>query len=344
MPPPGGYHGARRTNTAPAEPAMAPAVQIDAPKTTPNALGWVALVASILFALILLGSMIGGGADPVYSLTVLVLQLVVAGVIVAALLTAKGRMLGAIALVIALLFNVATVGAVGAVVASATNSYDGVKSDRQKHEEAYPGVKGTSNGDVLAQSSLEQVQSDGNDLMAEIRDRLTDEFGYTWKKSGSPATRPERNGYGGESLLQQYTSEQWTTVEPVRDNDRKREIATVIDEVLTERGMYDLYPLNSAESGISKDMVAKLYGSADIEQQHTWEWYSDAYPDPMLLYVDVFDPSKDPTGDAQADREAKHKATGEPVEGVQLTIIARKLLSEKDRADFEKRIQEYPGF
>ncbi|MFE6996329.1 hypothetical protein ACFVAE_10255 [Microbacterium sp. NPDC057659] len=344
VPPPGGYHGARRTNAAPAQPAAPQVVQLDLPKTKPNGLGWAALVASILFALILLGAMIGGGADPVYSLTVVVLQLVVAGVIIAALLTAKGRMLGAIALAIALLFNVATVGAVGAVVASATHSYDGVKSDKQKHEEAYPGVKGTSNSEVLAQSSLEDVQASGDELMAEIRARLTDEFGYTWKKSGSPSTRHERNGYGGESLLQQYTSEQWTTNEPVRDNDRKRAIASVIDEVLAERGMYDLYPLNSAESGISSDMVAKLYGSADVEEQHTWEWYSDAYPDPMMLYVDVFDPSKDPTGEAQTDREAKHTATGEPVEGVQLTIIARKLLSEKDRDAFQKRIGEYPGF
>ncbi|MFC4138359.1 MULTISPECIES: hypothetical protein [unclassified Microbacterium] len=344
VPPPGGYHGARRMAPAPAAPAATETVQIDVPKTKANALGWVALVASILFTLILLGAMTGGGADPVYSVTVVVLQLVVVGVIIAALLTARGRMLGAIALAIALLFNVATVGAVGAVMASATGSYDGVKSEAQKHEEAYPGVKGTSNSEVLSQSSLEDVQANGEELMAEIRARLTDEFGYTWKQSGTPTTRPERNGYGGESLLQQYTSEQWTTVEPVRDNDRKREIASVIDEVLAERDMYALYPLNSSESGISNDMVAKLYGSADVEEQHTWEWYSDAYPDPLMLYVDAFDPSKDPTGAAQADREAKHQATGEPVEGVQLTIIARKVLSEKDRAEFEKRIGEYPGF
>ncbi|REJ06397.1 hypothetical protein DY023_06360 [Microbacterium bovistercoris] len=344
VPPPGGYHGARRTAAAPAVPAGAETVQIDVPKTKSNALGWVALVASILFALILFGAMIGGGADPVYSVTVMVLQLIVAGLIIAALLTTRGRMLGAISLAIALLFNMATVGAVGAVVASATGSYDGVKSEAQKHEEAYPGVKGTSRGEVLSQPSLEQVQANGDELMTEIRARLTDEFGYSWKQSGQPTTRHERNGYGGESMLQQYTSEQWTTVEPVRDNDRKREIAAVIDEVLAERDMYALYPLNSSESGISSEMVAKLYGSADIEEQHTWEWYSDAFPDPLMLYVDAFDPSKDPTGAAQADREAKHQATGEPVEGVQLTIIARELLSEKDRAEFEQRMGEYPGF
>ncbi|MGW2768998.1 hypothetical protein [Streptomyces sp. NPDC001275] len=196
---------------------------------------------------------------------------------------------------------------------------------------------------MLAEHSLEDVQSDGDALMAEIRDRLTERFGYTWKKSGAPATRNERNGYS-ESLLRQYTSEQWTTVQPVRDNARKREIAAVVEEVLSENGMFELNPLNSAHSGISSDMVAKLYGSADVEKQHTWEWYSDTYPDPLLLYVDVFDPSKDPTGGARTDREAKHAATREPIEGVQLTVIARRVLSEKDRADFEKRIEDHPWF
>ncbi|WP_353114967.1 hypothetical protein [Microbacterium sp.] len=344
VPPPGGYHGARRQQT-PGLPSAAAAVTAEAetPKQRSGPFGLIVLIASVLFALILLGMLLGG-ASAIYSVTMIVLQLVLLAAIVTSLFTARGRMLGAVALVIALLFNVATVGALGALQASATQSYKGVKSDKQRHAEAYPGVKGTSNQSVLSQPSLEKVQADGEALMAEIRARLTERFGYTWVKSGASGTRNERNGYGGESMLQQYGSETWTTAEPVRDNARKRQIMSVIDNVLASRGMSGLYALNEPGTGISDDMIAKLYGSADPGTQHTWEWYGDAYPDPLRFYADIFDLSKDPTGEFRTDREAKNADTGEPLEGVQLFIIARQVLSEKDRAEFEKRIQEYSGF
>lgn len=318
--------------------------QLEAERRPANLLGWSALIATVLFAFVLVIAMTSGAADSIYSTTMLVLQLVIAGVIVAAMITPRGRRFGAIALAVSLVCNVATVGALGAVTADARGAYDGVKSDEQRRAEAYPGVKDVPNGDVLAQRSLEEVQADGDALMAEIRERVTAEFGYGWVESGQVSLRNERNGYGGESMLQQYRSTQWTTTEPVRDNERKRAIGAIVDEVLAGRGMYALAPLNEPDSSISSDMIAKLYGSSDVEQQHTWEWYSGAYPDPLLLYVTVFDPSKDPTGGAQAAREAASARTGEPVAGVQLMIVASQLLSESDRDEFEQRIAEYPDF
>ena len=43
-------------------------------------------------------------------------------------------------------------------------------------------------------------------------------------------------------------------------------------------------------------------------------------------------------------REAEHAQTGEPLEGLQLMIYARQLLSEDDRGEFEQRLEEYPDF
>ncbi|UWF77581.1 hypothetical protein [Microbacterium neungamense] len=351
-PPPGGYRGARRTAVTAGLPAGAPAAPATLTHTEPafaekrpaNVLGLVAISVVVLFTLTLLLLMLAGGTDALYGVTMITLQLVVVGVVIAALATARGRMLGAIALAVTLLFNVATVGAMGALRAAAVHDYDGTKTEEQKHEQAYPGIRGTSSRDILDQRSLEQVQSDGDALMAEIRDRLTAEYGFSWVESGARDISPERNGYGGESMLKRYTSTVWTTAEPVRDNERKRAVMRTIDEVLRAHGMYDLYALNEPGSGISDDMVAKLYGSADPEQQHTWEWYSDAYPDPMLLYVTVYDLSKDRTGDLLAERRSYHEENGEPLEGVQLVIHARQLLGEGDRAEFEERLKEYPGF
>ena len=351
LPPPGGYHGARRApgglDAAAGLPLASDDVVYTAPtaaKKSSNAIGLTAIVVAGLFAIALLLLMAAGGTDALYGVTMLVVQLVVVGVIVAALLTPRGRMLGAVALAVTLVFNVATVGAMGALRSAATHAYDGTKSEQQKHAEGYPGVKGSSTSDALNGPSLEQVQAEGDELMAEVRDRLSERFGYTWAQAGTVDISPERNGYGGESMLKRYTSTTWTTEQPVHDNARKREIMSVIDEVLFERGMWGLYALNEPDSGISDDMVAKLYGSANVERQHTWEYYSDTYPEPLRFYATAYDLSKDPTGEFHTQREAVAQQTGEPLEGVQLMILAREVLPEKDRAEFEQKLQEYPGF
>lgn len=352
LPPPGGYAGAARARgglDAAAGLPQASGVTYTDPATAGrkagvNALGLVAISMTAIFVVILLLLMLAGGTDALYGVTLLVLQLAVVGGIVAAMLTVRGRMLGAIALAVSLVFNVATVGAMGALQSAANQAYDGTKSERQRHEEAYPGVKDHSPQDALSGPSLEEVQAEGDALMAAIRERVSDRFGYTWVQNGKDDVSPERNGYGGESMLRRYTSTVWTTEQPVQDDTRKREIMRTIGEVLVERGMSDLYPLNEIDTGISPDMVAKLYGSAEPARQHTWEYYSDTFPDPLYFYAYAYDLSNDPTGDFRTQREAIAKQTGEPLEGIQLVVFARRVLPEADRAEFEKRLQEYPGF
>lgn len=345
VPPPGGYRGARRAQAP--DSWVPPVPVVDAPdeKTSANALGWIALVGGILFVLILFGTLLAGGTDVLYGVTMLALQLIVVGVIVAALITVRGRRLGAVALVITILFNVATVGGMSALQTSASGDYDGVKSDEQKHEEAYPGIKGTNAQDVLAQQSLEEVRADADSLFTDIRARLTAEFGYTWSQVGEEDLRPERNGYGGESMLYEYASVGWATNEPIQDYDRKLAVMRVINQVIAERGLWELYSFNEpGTSGIDPTMIAKLYGTDDPRTQHTWEYYTENYPDPLRFYANVYDLSNDPTGDFRVTREAQSARTGEPVEGLQLVVIASAVLSDADRAEFEQKLQEYPGY
>jgi len=352
LPPPGGYRGAQRASMGLDAAAGLPAASGGVTYTDPaasarkpvNAIGLVAIVVTTLFVLVLLLMMGAGGTDALYGATLIVLQFVVLGVIIAAMLTPRGRMLGAIALAVTLVFNVATVGAMGALRSAAMHDYDGTKSEQRQHEAAYPGIKDVSNRDVLNQSSLEDVQRRGDELMAELRRRITAEYGYTWVESGQRDVSPERNGYGGESMLRNYTSTAWTTEQPIHDNARKREIRFIITDVLAQFGLYALWELNTTDSGISSEMVAKLYGSADVERQHTWEWYSDEYPEPLRFYADFYDLSKDASGEFLTQRQAVADQTGEPLEGLQFTIYARRLLSEGDRAEFEERLKDYPGF
>lgn len=347
VPPPGGYRGARRSDAPSSWVPPVPVVETLDPdeKRSSNAIGWIALVAGILFVLILFGTLIAGATEALYGVTMLALQLLVIGVIVAALISARGRRLGAVALIVTILFNVATVGGMSALQTSASGNYDGAKSDEQKHAEAYPGIKGTNSQDVLAQQSLESVRADADSLFADIRERLTDEYGYTWVQVGDEDLRPERNGYGGESMLYEYTSVGWATNEPIQDYARKLDVMQSIDEVVAEHGLLSLYSFNEPTvSGIDPTMIAKLYGSDEPRTQHTWEYYTENYPDPLRFYANIYDLSNDPNGDFRVAREAQNARTGEPLEGLQLTVLGSAVLSEADRAEFEQKLQEYPGF
>jgi hypothetical protein len=349
VPPPGGYRNARRQQTPqtfhmPVAPPLVGTAATEEAKRPASVLGWVTLSVAIVFALILLITLAVGATDVLYGVTMLALQLVVVAVIVAALVTSRGRMLGAIALVIAMLFNVATVGGLSALQTSASGNYDGMKSDKQKHEEAYPAIKDLNPQNALNQQSLEEVQAEAESLFAEIRERVTEEFGYEWVQVGDEDFRPERNGYGGESMLVEYTSTGWATTEPIQDYNRKLAVMDVINSVVIERGLPSLYSFNGEYSGINPTMIAKLYGSEDPRKQHTWEYYTENYPDPLRLYANIYDLSNDPTGDFLKTREAQNARSGEPLEGLQLAVIASAVLSEDDRDAYTEKLKEYQGF
>ncbi len=353
LPPPGGYRGARRVqpsgpltpppaNLATSEPGAAATVPTEETKPAANALGWIALSAAAAFVLILLIVFWARNTGAFFEATLLTLQLVLAGLIVAALVTERGRRLGAIALSIALLGNIATIGAMSAVRTAETGDYESVKSEQQRHDEAFPGIKGTHSRDTLDQPSLEMVRARAEAFMADVRRALTARYEYLWVEAEGETLRPERNGYGGESMLVRFYSTSWATAQPVNDYPRKVGIMNVIAEVARDHDMWGPYSLND-ESSFDAGIREKLYGSADPRTQHTWEWYALAEPDPGWLYIVVFDLSQDRTGDLRAAREAQRSRTGEPLEGLQLVYYAPALLSEADRAEFIERMREYPG-
>lgn len=345
VPPPGGYAGAKRRQpdlTPPPPPPVAPS---EKERTPSSAFGWIVPVTAILFSLTLLGVLAAGGTDLLYGVTFLTLQLLVAGVVIAALFSPGARRLASIALVVTVLLNVGTVGALSALRTSASGNYEGVKTAEQRHAEAYPGIKGTDPQQALSQQSLEEVRAAAETLFADVRQRLTDEFGYSWTQVGAEDLRPERNGYGGESMLYEFTTSAWATNEPVQGYDRKLAVMRAVNEVVLDHGLWDLFAFNDpATSSIDPSMIAKLYGSDDPRTQTTWEYYTENYPDPLRFYANIYDLSNDVDGSFLTSREAQSARTGEPLEGLQLVVIASAVLSEADRAEFQDRLADYPGF
>lgn len=345
VPPPGGYRRAQRPATPFAGVLAARPAQVVPEKSTPDTLSTIALFSAGGFALVLLVMLGFGATDGIYGTTLLVLQLVVLGVVIAALVTRRGRRWGMLALSVVLVFNVATVGALSALRTSAAGSYAEGKSEAELHELEYPGIKGVPRSTILAGASLEDARQDAEAFLAAVQEELTQEFGFTWVEASPEVTRYERNGYGGESLVQRYTAPVWATNEPIQDTATKTEVMEVIEDVAVRYNFSGLVSINDPANGIySDDVLTKFYGSADINTQYTWEWYGGNYSGPLRLYAEIDDTSKDQAGDFTASRQKQHERTGEPIEGLRLTVYGASLLSDADRAEFEERIEDYPGY
>jgi hypothetical protein len=344
VPPPGGYRGASRLTGAPPAPtaAIEPPADGTAPAPRTGVLAWIALGAAIVLASILLVQLAIGATDAIYSTTMLVLQLVGLGVIVAAVAGARGRRIGVIALAIVLVLNVGTVGALAALRTSASGSYAGEKTEEQKFWEAFPGIKDVPSSETLAQPSLERTRESADAVMADVRAALTAEFGYTWVAGADETVRPERNGYGGESMLVEFWSQTWATVEPITDLDRKYEVMAVIDRVIDEHGFWGIISFNDPSSGLDPSILERMYGTADPATQPLWEWYSNDGPGVMHLYAGITDLTLDTTGEFLAARQAQTAGTTEPLEGLTISILGSRLLGEADRDAFESALQEYP--
>ncbi|WP_238439477.1 hypothetical protein [Microbacterium sp. JZ31] len=341
LPPPGGYRGARRVPT-PTGPS-AETVPGTPPRRRPGPLGWIALGGSAAFALALLVLLALGATDALYGATIVALQLVVAGVIVAALLTVRGRPLGAAALAVALLLNVGTVGALSAVRTSAEGGYASGRTAEQRHLEAFPGIEGEPATETLARPSLEEVRETADRLSREIRERLSAEYGVSWTAAPAEDIRLERNGYGGESMLVRFTSTTWSTNEPVSGTERKTAMLRTVGDVLSSHDWWDMIAFNDPASGLEPAIRERFYGSADLDEQVAWEWYTEDPSGEIAVYATVTDLANDTTGEWRTDRETQSARTGEPIEGLQISFSAERLLSEADRDEFERRMAEYGG-
>ncbi|MGF3057393.1 hypothetical protein [Microbacterium sp. YY-01] len=355
LPPPGGYRGAQRVTltrrgTAHPDATRAEATTPDAaatvevvprPRAQMTAMGMVALTAASVFGFVLLVLAGFRRGDLIYNVTSVLVQVLVLAVVIVAVVSKRSRLWGAMALTAALLINVVTTGALASVSADATGTYAGVKSDEQLFWEAYPGMKDVSRWEVLEQRSLEEARDWSEELMADVRERLSQEYGFTWTQIAEEDLRPERNGYGGESMLQQFTSVRWSTNEPVRGYDLKMDVLDTIADVIADHGLYRLYELNGDGLSITPEMKEKLFGGTEPRNQPAWEAYATDFPGPMRFYADIYDLS---AGDSDIIRQQRTDAqarTGEPAEALQLMVLGDPLLSDADRDEFERRMAEY---
>lgn len=343
LPPKGGYRGASRatvvTRTV-AEPE-AETVTLERKPAGGHWLGWVALSATIVFAIALLVMAFSAAADALFGVTAVVAQVAVLAVVIAALMAPRARRLGVAALSVLLLGNIATIGGVAAIQTASAGSYSVPKSSGQLHDEAFPGVEDYSEQQILSQPSLEAERERVADIFTQVRDRLSQDYGVTWTKTSDEQVKPERNGRGGESMLKQVIFEGWTTNEPVHDLAVKRAMISTANEVFLANAETELTSLNEYSFNLPEARIKDLYGSVNPDEQAIWDWVSWNGWEPTRVFVGITDLSRDPTGDFRAAAEARRTKPSDPVDGLTLNAYGKPLLSEGDAAEFTERMREY---
>ncbi|MGI6878282.1 hypothetical protein [Microbacterium sp. gxy059] len=347
VPPPGGYRGVRRFPSDPSQlpPPGAPAVppRASAPRPRAHPLGWIALIGVLLFVLVLLLVALSAGPGGVFSTGMLIGQLIVVGLVAAGLCVRRARLVASIALTVALLANIGTVGAASAALAPLSPAPFAGGAERAGPGAVYPGKHDVDPTTVLEAAPLEETQAEGDALMAEVREALSDRFGVTWVQTTDPITRYERNGYGGESLLQEYRGAMWATEQPVQGYEHKLAVIDEINRVLAASEHYPpMFALNDpTQSRQDDEVLEQFYGTTDPRTQAVWEWVTSRdyvlsstghVARPPLFYATITDLSNDPTGEFRRGADG----TDAPPEGLQLLFLAREQLSEDDRAAFEE--------
>lgn len=249
-----------------------------------------------------------------------------------ALAPAKGpRRSPRIALVVVAILALAGVGAGIFFAAGATNW------------SAYPGSADRDDADVLAGPSLEAVVADSEAMLKEYRDALTEKYGMTWTEVIPDSEVHDFNGYGGDSMLYSYSSSYWQGEVVVDDPGARQVIQDTFATVTGDHGGGDLVVWNDLLTDDTK-YNKQAFGAAAKPDQAYWQ-LTNSVGDPLTgLYVasDVFDQNL-PTDPSFSGANTFQAPEHDNSLVVTVDASARALLSEKDRAAYQKAIEPYAG-
>jgi len=200
----------------------------------------------------------------------------------------------------------------------------------------YPGSYFTTTDEVLNGDSLEQSMADGGALIEQLQAELVD-YGFTWSVDPSGASYPSSNGYGGDSMLYNYSSDIVVGSSTVHDPDARQQIIAIFDRVMAGRPDTTVVLSNDEIEG--EDAVY-FFGSEDRDQQAVWSaWtYTEAF-NGLAVDIDVYDSTVPTQEDFGSGYWVDEDATGTLF--IRLRTSASYLLSESDRDRFIAAVEPY---
>jgi hypothetical protein len=204
----------------------------------------------------------------------------------------------------------------------------------------YPGVSYLDGDDVLAADDLQTASADSQALYSDVRAALTREFGLAWTTTMPSSTLQAPNGYGGTSMLYNYTGDRWQGTAAIQDPGARQRVVDIVTEVAQNRG-FGVSNLTNSLFDSDEVTAKKFYGAATLDDQALWEsTFGEPQSSSSALTVLTFDPSLPTDSRFTGFRGVNGPATAFTVE---LRFSALNALKRTDRSEFEDRLKPFAG-
>lgn len=175
--------------------------------------------------------------------------------------------------------------------------------------------------------------------MAEIRDAITAEFDFEWVKKGSDEVTRESNRFRGTSLLNTCDSATWQTTQTLRSEADKKRAVAIVTTIMARDGFGTPELQNIAGPGGLEE-----FGGFSLAKQGRWVLAGEP---PQVsrgsLQFTILDLSNDRSGVLAADSAKAVATLGWAPEYLSIAYHGDFMLTESDRAEFERRAEIYRG-
>ncbi|GAB2986283.1 hypothetical protein [Frigoribacterium salinisoli] len=229
------------------------------------------------------------------------------------------------------------------VVTTATGA-DG--QEVELHWAEHPGRAESTVEEVLDGPTLEEGLAEGEAMVAEMQEAVTERTGLTWAappavQDGADVVFPVENGWGGPSLLRAVNLPTPQTTSVPEAWADKQEVIAVLGEVAARHGWSEPVLDEDRWPQPREDRIEAL-GGATYEEQVLVDGMIEG-PAGQWLSFGFTDLSKDDAEGTFAERNAVATEAGWEPSSLTLSYGANGLLPEADRAEFERRAAPFAG-
>lgn len=203
----------------------------------------------------------------------------------------------------------------------------------------FPGVPQVSTDQILQNETIEELEPRVDAAMADIREAITAEFGFEWVAKGGPVTERVSNRYHGTSLLNTWDSVTWQTTATLRDRADKDRAVAIVTKIMKDHGFGE-----PALENVDGPAGIQDFGGFTLDDQGRWV-LAGLPPEVSRgsLQFTILDLSQDRTGILRAASDAAVAELGWEPEYLSVAYHGDFMLSEADRAEFERRAERYQG-
>jgi hypothetical protein len=192
---------------------------------------------------------------------------------------------------------------------------------------------------ILANQMIEELEPRVDAAMEDIRDAITEEFGFDWVAKGEAVAKRVSNRYHGTSMLNTWDSVTWQTTATLRDRVDKDRAVAIVTKIMKDHGFGE-----PALENVDGPAGIQDFGGFTLDDQGRWV-LAGSPPEVSRgsLQFTILDLSLDKTGSLAAESAQAVAAQGWEPEYLSIAYHGDFMLREADRAEFERRAEIYRG-